>query len=50
MTDDKTQPITTAKLAPVPVQVIQSANGYMAIYEKNLIAFGSGQLPHEVDS
>ncbi len=48
MEDTKTQPAPEQNPEEEPVQVIQFADGYMEIFSKTHIAFGSGKSPWSV--
>lgn len=48
MEDVKTQPTPEEKPEKDPFQVIQFADGYMAIFNKIHIAFGDGKSPGTV--
>jgi hypothetical protein len=43
MSNDKQDPLS--KPAPQPIEVIQCEDGYIEIFEKNMIGFGSGKAP-----
>jgi hypothetical protein len=53
MDQTKPQPSTPEMLTqpePQPIQVVQFADGYMAIFSKRHIAFGGGESPYASDS
>ena len=43
MSNDKQDPLS--KPVPQPIEVIQFEDGYIEIFEKNMIGFGSGKAP-----